>query len=501
MKKFAYKYISVAVIAGCSLVLPAQGKNKGNILPEIDIRNLAIDQHDDEVALSFLIDATNLRPGKDREYTITPTIFNPDHTDSIEFDPVTVAGRNLYFFHERNNHLAFDQIYRAGKVDTISYSYRAATPEWIDTSEIVLAMRMRNCCDYTTLPSIPVGNVEKPEMKVIIDYGNPKNVAATLPVKTRTIDGRAYINFPVNRTELYPDYMNNPAELRKIIGTIDSVKLDNDIIVDSLFIKGYASPEGSYENNVRLAKGRTETLKDYVEQMYSFPKGFIRTSYEPEDWAGLREYVYNSNIRNRDGILEIIDGDLLPDPKNSAIQKKYPVEYAFLLKNVYPELRHSDYSIYYTIRTFTDPKEIIELTKTAPGKLSEEEVAFALSALTPGSAEYFDFCETAARLFPHSEVLNLDAANAAIEREDYKGAERYLDRAGNSARVVYTRGVIAALQGNPDLAKTYYEQAERMGAKYATEALARLRNTGDGKLRIVPVTPSKPMTETETVSD
>lgn len=485
MKNSAFKYITVALFAASLCGFPAKA-GKAQVVPQINVENVAIEQHDDEVALSFTVDASELRPGKDREYTIIPTIFNADRTDSIEFAPVTIAGHNQYFIHKRHDDMRLMQIYRAGKVGTIDYSSRTASPEWIDSSEIVLAMRMRNCCDYANLPEIPVGTVEKPELEVMIDYGRPTTVPAQLPVKTRELDGRAYINFPVNRTELYPDYMSNPLELRKITATIDSVKFDKDIVVDSLFIKGYASPEGAYRNNVRLAKGRTETLKDYVEKMYSFPKGFIRTSYEPEDWAGLRESIEHSDLAQRDEMIAFIDSDYPIEKRNDRFRQLFPKEYPGLLKNVYPSLRHSDYSIFYTVRTFTDPQEIIELTKTAPGKLSEEEVSFALSSLRRGSPEYYDLCETAARLFPHSEVLNLDAANAAIERGDYKGAERYIDLAGNSARAVYTRGVLAALQGNSDLAKGYYEQAQRMGATYAADALENLMKVGDGKLRVVP---------------
>ena len=34
--------------------------------------------------------------------------------------------------------------------------------------------------------------------------------------KIRDMQGSAYIDFPVNRTEIYPGYRNNPAELQKI---------------------------------------------------------------------------------------------------------------------------------------------------------------------------------------------------------------------------------------------------------------------------------------------
>ena len=484
MKKTVFT--ALMALAGSGVLSPSVTA-KTYPAPEVRFENVAVEQHDDEVGLSMTINAGALRPGRNREYTLTPVLYSPDGRDSVCFEPVTVAGRSLYYLHERQGDTGLLGIYRAGRTDSIVYSRRGAAPEWLDSARLDVAVDVRNCCDMSRLPNIPLGRCQVPEFKAVIDFGKPLPVNKDLGHKTDTLKGRAYINFPVNRTELYPDYMNNPAELRKIIATIDSVRNDKDLTVDSIFIKGFASPEGSYANNVRLARGRTATLKEYVENMYSFPKGLIRTSYDPEDWEGLREWVEASSIAHRDEILAIIDSDLAPDPKNTAIQRRFPQQYAMLLADVYPTLRHSDYSIYYTIRTFTDPGEIIALTRTAPGKLNEQEVAFALSTLIPGTPEYYDLYETAARIFPKNRDFNLGAANAAIARGDYRGAEMYLDRAGDSERAVYTRGVLAAMQQDYAKARSLYEQAERLGAPYATEALQKLAEAGDGKLRLIPV--------------
>ena len=237
------------------------------------------------------------------------------------------------------------------------------------------------------------------------------------------------------------------SELAKILGTIDSVRNDKDITVTSITIKGFASPEGSYENNIRLARGRTESLRNHVQTLYHFPAGFIKTDYEPEDWAGLREYVSGSTLTHRAEILEIIDDPYLdPDIKDKRIQARYGEEYLFLLHEVYPGLRHSDYTIEYSIRTFNDPSEIRELLRTSPQKLSLNEMYLAAQELEPGSEEYNDIFETAVRMFPSEPVANLNAANAAMQRGDLTSAGRYLERAGEGPEATYARGVLAAMR-------------------------------------------------------
>ena len=44
--------------------------------------------------------------------------------------------------------------------------------------------------------------------------------------KLREESGRAYLDFPLNETIIYPEYRNNPAELAKIKRSIDLIKND-----------------------------------------------------------------------------------------------------------------------------------------------------------------------------------------------------------------------------------------------------------------------------------
>lgn len=205
----------------------------------------------------------------------------------------------------------------------------------------------------------------------------PVYVRPEAEAKILTVEGSAYIDFPVNRTEIHDTYRNNQAELRKILATIDAVKADADTRIIGVKIKGYASPEGPYANNERLAKGRTQTLKEYVRRQYDFPESLLTTDYEPEDWAGLERFVETSGLNDREAILAAIRSDLAPDAKEWRIKKNYPEAYAYLLANVYPGLRHSDYAVKYEVRAYTDVAEIRRLLRTQPQKLSLQEMYMA----------------------------------------------------------------------------------------------------------------------------
>lgn len=397
-----------------------------------------------------------------RAAVFTPVLQNG--RDSVELPPVGVYSRTRWYQYLRAGAPLGgedEKSFRYGKrPDRLAYRVDIPYEEWMNGSELVLRRRDYGCC-RTLLgeEAVPLGGYRVVTYTPEFRYVRP--VASG--VKHRELSGRAYIDFPVNRTEIHPDYRKNPVELKKITGTIDSIRSDRDITVSSITIKGYASPEGSYANNTRLAQGRTATLKQYVENMYRFEPGFIKTGYDPEDWAGLRSYVENSTLEHRDEILAIIDSDLEPDPKNTKIQRTYPDEYRFLLQTVYPGLRHSDYTIEYTIRDYVDVDEIAALLRTAPQKLSLDEMYKLAQSYEPGSEAYNEVFETAVRIYPGDGTANLNAANAAMERRDLTSAEKYLSKAGGSAEAEYARGVLKALQGDFEGAKAKVKAAEALG--------------------------------------
>ena len=145
-----------------------------------------------------------------------------------------------------------------------------------------------------------------------------------------------------------------------------------------------------------------------------------------------------------------------------------------MLQQFYPALRHTDYRIDYTIRTFSDVEEIKRIMAMQPQKLSLNEFYLVAGKYEPGTDEFTDVFETAVRMFPNDEVANLNAANAAIRRDDFATARRYLDKAGDSAEAVYARGALAVREGDIATARKYLTKAKEMGLEKATSTLEEL---------------------------
>ena len=358
--------------------------------------------------------------------------------------------------------------------DTLAYEVILPYERWMDGATLALLRQDYGCC-ATVLgeESTPLGEFhDKPvDFMPLAAYVQPQVEA----VKARALTGTAYIDFPVGQTDIRPDYRDNRRELDKILATIDSVRRDSDITITALAIKGYASPEGSYALNTRLARERTEALTAYVSHLYRFDNDFIQTTSEPENWQGLRSYVAQSALRHREEILALIDSNREPDNKEWKLKSEYPDDYRVLLQHCYPALRRSDYRIDYVIRSFSDVDEIRALMRTAPQKLSLQELFLVAKHCEPGSDEFNEVFELAVRLFPNDPVANLNAANTALRRRDVKTARRYLAKAdATQPQTTYAFGICALLEGDYPQAQALLRQAEAQGVTQAVQALQEL---------------------------
>lgn len=403
------------------------------------------------------LDLNTVEVKSNRMVVLTPMVVNG--SDTLNLSSVGVMGRRRYFYYERNEKMypeVFEnENYRSNeKPDNFRWTEDIPYEKWMDGSCLKLRKQVFGCCNDLIEENIcdltgykdfhPVFHWIVPEAEL---------------EKVRHLKGSAFIDFVVSTTDIRPDYRENRREIGKILGTIDSLKADADIKMDTITIKGFASPESPYDNNTRLAKGRTQALKDYVTQLYNFDENFILTSYEPEDWEGLRRFVDASNIKNKEKILEIIDSDREPDPKEWVLKSTYPEEYRFLKDVCYPALRHSDYMIVYKIRTFTDLNELKRVFRESPAKLSMREFFNLSSAYQPGTEDFSKVFEVAAMVYPDNETANLNAANAAMGVGELDKAERYLAKAGDTPEAVYARGVLAALRQDYAGAKILFGEA------------------------------------------
>lgn len=426
------------------------------------------------VNLDFNID--ELKVKSNETMVLTPYLVNEG--DTLFLPSLGVYGRNSWLQRERGASRIPEKPEIAIRAkDHSTYKYHTVTKyrDWFDGMKLSVREKRYGCaaCNkgLATIDDIDFWSAPRLNFASLLTFEE----AEVETVKERNISGRANVEFPVNKTILLEDFRGNHAELARITAGIDSVRNDKDVTIESILIKGFASPEGAYANNERLASGRTESLKNYVQSLYSFTPGIMKTAWEAEDWNGLRAWVEQSNIANRQAILDIInDNKLSPDARDQKIKRMFPQEYSMLLNTVYPSLRHSEYLIKYIVRSYSNPEEILAVMKTRPGNLSLDEFLIAAKSLKPGSPEYNEVFETAVRMYPDSPIANYNAANTAISRGLWDEADAYLNKCGNTPKVAFSKGVVAAGRKDFATARTLLTDAAQQGVANAQKILDQL---------------------------
>lgn len=459
-----FAILAVSVEAHNSITLKGGKSDKDRLTVE----NYRVERTDSKtiVTMSLVLDSLNVPSNRYRAFT--PVIRSKDGSRTQRLKTFIVMGRTQGIVFERDG---VDPLYADncmtlrrtnGKPQRYDYSVTIDRQQWHKGADVLMECDLCGCGDTLLSQRQTLGTLMPPDPVYDIVDVTPDPYKAP-----RSLHGTAFITFIVNRWDMKPDYMDNQYELRKITDTLDIMVADKHIHVDRIQIHGWASPESPYEHNRMLATNRAKSLTDYVRHLYSLPaEVFARAQATPENWEGLREAVMEMSVDelpNKAAILAIIDDSTLePDPKETRIMTRYPEDYRYLLQNVYPSLRRSDYEIRFRIDEFTT-EEAAEIIKTKPQQLSLYEMWNVAHTFKPYSDDYNRVMQIAFNVYPDSTAAMINLANVALRKGDTLKAETLLMRAGNSAEAENARAVLLMQLKRWNEAEQALERAGKLG--------------------------------------
>lgn len=472
-------------IAAFMLPLMAFSQSNSDLL---HISDLAVNKGDSLITLNMNVDPKAYKVKSNDIVTLTPHYIADG--DTVKLPEIRIAGRKAWFTSVREGNATPLTISRAGKGVPIEYSSTIGYSPLVGSSSFIIKADTASVCNCNPPKSgeFPVVDINEPPVTNFLDYVHnfqyiaPKDTAD----KVFNLSGRANIIFKVNKTDIDWTYYSNQAELDTILKTINVVRDNEYATVEKILLTGYASPEGPYLNNVRLAKGRTEVVQKYVENHSSFPHSVYETASVPEDWGGLREWLLTSAIPEKYDMIAFIDDPSVPiEKKNDMFRAKFPNDYPYLLKNVYPILRHTDYKITYKVKKFYDPNEIEKVFKKNPRLLTLNELYILSGKYEQGSPEYFQVFMTAAAMFPDSDVANLNAAGCAMNAGNLLAAKTYLEKVKPSAESDYAWGMYYAMSEDYPKALEMLKKAAEAGSEKSAEMIPAVESALSPKDNII----------------
>lgn len=436
----------------------------------------------DSVIVRMEMDLNGQRPMPRKSYDVKPVLTNG--AQQLQLPAVSVKGRRSYrdykrslAFMTKNERAVWQQPYavlRKGEAGRVDYRYSVAYEPWM--KDAWLDVTSETCACGTMAQSVTKRASEHIKLEDLF-LANPSlayRQPAAEQVKQRERQGESYLDFVVGKTDIRPDFRNNPRELERIRQMVGDVYNDQDITIRRIEITGYASPEGTLAHNKVLSENRAKSLCKYIQDCYSIPADRFGVNFGGENWDGLTELVKASSMKEKEQVLAIINNTAIADGRETKLMELAGgAPYNYMLTNMFPSLRKAECRIEYNVRNY-DVEETRKLISTKPQNLSLSEMFLLANSYQAGSDEFNEVMGIAVRMYPEDETANLNAANAALQVGDIKSAEKYLQKAGNGAEVLNARGVILALQKKNDEALQLFRQASEAGCAQAAENIKQL---------------------------
>ena len=489
MMKRNIQFIVLVLAALCLNTEDAFAQNR-SYSGDIGIEPVRLEQSGDflYIDMNFILKDVKVRTAHGVDFI--PQLVAPANTYNLP--KVSVKGKDEYLAYERRlslmsakekrKHVAPYLVKKSNKRtnDTIRYRYVLPYESWMADEKLNVQRDECGCGESTLMSVQPVIDQVTLE-RILSPYIVNPHFAYVEPkvevVKSREIQAECFLDFEVNKINIRPEYMNNPRELAKIRVMIDDLKLDPSIKVNRLDIIGYASPEGTLATNKRLSEGRAMALRDYLASRYDFPRNQYHIIFGGENWDGLIDALETLDMDYKNEMLDIIqDIPIEKGRETKLMQLRGGVPYRYLLKNVFPSLRVAICKVNYDIKNF-NVDEAKEVIKRRPQNLSLNEMFLVANTYPKGSQEFIDVFETAVRMYPDSEIANMNAATAALSRNDLISAERYLKKMESQEywpEYNNAMGILTLLKGDYELAEEYLNKARELGLDVATDNLEEL---------------------------
>lgn len=303
--------------------------------------------------------------------------------------------------------------------------------------------------------------------------------AATAPDAYQRIIAQkqeANIKFLINQATLRASELKSVSvkDLGKILKEIN----DNNETraLTNIEVSAYASPDGKYSFNEKLAEKRQNVSTNYLKKELKKIKmeADVDTKFTAEDWEGFQELVSKSNLQDKEVILRVLSMYQDPEEREQQISNMSEV-YTDIKQSILPELRRARLIVNYEIIGRSDA-QILEQFASDPSKLSVEEMVYGANKLVKDDATRQKWNEAIAKQYPSDYRALNNMAQQAISKGDMAAAQNYLKQAANvnkNASEVNTNLALMALKSG-DVAKAETYLSKGTGSDTFKEVMGNL---------------------------
>lgn len=283
----------------------------------------------------------------------------------------------------------------------------------------------------------------------------------------------AEINYEKGKSEVRALELKDK-DVTDLVAWVVAAQTNPKLKINSIEVKGYASPDGEEDFNGNLSAARSKsgrsTFMDFMKKSkldMLADSNVYAVSGLGEDFEGFKEQL------NRTASIQQADKDLFlrvlsmsSDPKQREQQMKdLGKSFTQLEKEVFPKIRRAMVVINYTEFGYTDD-ELKSISATNPASLSIEELLFTAGKLVTDLIERSKIYDVACATYPGDFRAHNNAGATAFLTNNPTKAKSCLEKAN---------GLKDNNMSKNNLAGVYMIQGDRAGAK---KLLAQVKDKG-----------------------
>lgn len=262
----------------------------------------------------------------------------------------------------------------------------------------------------------------------------------------------ANVKFLIGQAQLRKSELQNNS-VQEFVRLLTEIAKDQEgKVLNGIEVSAYASPDGGYQLNEKLAGQRQKVTSDFLNKQMKNTKtdAPVDNKYTAEDWEGFQELVAASNIQDKDVILRVLS--MYQDPEQREEQIK-AISSAFreLADGILPQLRRARLIANYELIGRDDEQIQFQLSSDAT-QLSVEELLYAATLYDnePASAE--NAYKKAVEIYPNDARAYNNLAVLAYQKGNYAEAKVWAEKAlkvnANQAEANANLGLLALQEGN-----------------------------------------------------
>ncbi len=331
-------------------------------------------------------------------------------------------------------------------------------------SDMYLTFSARRGNKKINIPAVKVaeGVVATSELYKQLLLGDGGCIAPDSFQRVNARKQEANIKFLVNQANLRRSELKNNS-VKEFVAMLKRINADREKLnIRNVEVQAYASPEGGFSFNDKLAGKRQNTSEAYVKSQLKqtgVATG-VDAHYTAQDWDGFQKLVQASNIQDKDVILRVLS--MYKDPEQREQQIRNMSEaFRELADGILPELRRSRLIINYETIGRSDD-QIKAQYATDATKLGVEEMLY-YATLEDNVAKKEEIYKRTAEYYDKDYRALNNLATLAFKKGDEMEATRYLERAlrvnPQAPEALANLGIMELVNGNVKEAETSIAKA------------------------------------------